>query len=315
MAAFERVVVITKKTALEELIERFNTREQSRFYLEHMGISFEEYQNAHETYFRSVDHLRESLPKQCKRQFIEKSFLATYQFFEKDLVVTIGQDGLVINTAKYLNGQPIVAINPDAKRIDGVLATFNLAEASQKIHQALTTQTLQIKKISMAQARLNDGQTLYAVNDLFIGPQSHTSARYEVRLAGKSEIQSSSGIIVSTGAGSTGWLQSIVTGSVSITGGLVGKNLSAPDPKAYKLDWESNELYFSVREPFISKTSKAEIVFGKIHLGQHLQIISQMPERGVIFSDGIERDFLDFNSGAIASIGLSDRKACLVMNQ
>ena len=39
-SAFHKIVVVTRKTALEELVERFNTREQAHFYLEHMGASF-----------------------------------------------------------------------------------------------------------------------------------------------------------------------------------------------------------------------------------------------------------------------------------
>jgi hypothetical protein len=37
-----------------------------------------------------------------------------------------------------------------------------------------------------------------------------------------------------------------------------------------------------------------------------------MPENGVIFSDGIEADFLEFNSGDVATIGLSERVGKLV---
>ena len=60
----------------------------------------------------------------------------------------------------------------------------------------------------MAQATLSDGQTLLAFNDLFIGRRSHASAFYTIEHAGQREVHSSSGVIVSTGAGSTGWLSS-----------------------------------------------------------------------------------------------------------
>jgi hypothetical protein len=72
-------------------------------------------------------------------------------------------------------------------------------------------------------------------------------------------------------------------------------------------------LYFSVREPFTSKMSQATLVFGKIGASQKLVLHSHMPENGVIFSDGIEADYLNFNSGAIAAIGLASRKAHLVI--
>jgi hypothetical protein len=40
-----------------------------------------------------------------------------------------------------------------------------------------------------------------------------------------------------------------------------------------------------------------------------------MPQNGVIFSDGIEEDRLEFNSGTIARIGLADRTLRLVVPQ
>ncbi len=311
MAGIEKIVVITKKTPLEELIERFNSRSQARFYLEHMGVSFEEYAQAHEAYARAVQRLQAALPSGVKSQFIERGFLPTFQFGERDLVVTIGPDGLVINTAKYLTHQPILAVNPDPARVDGVLIPFTISEVARRLPQVLAGQ-IQLRRVSMVKAELNDGQALYGVNDLFIGPRTHVSARYFIQHGKKQESQSSSGIIVSTGAGSTGWLQSIVTGAVSVARGFANSSLASPQPEAYRLDWEAKDLYFTVREPFTSKTSQATIVFGRLKPGEFLQITSQMPDYGVIFSDGIEKDFIAFNSGTVAKVGLADRKANLV---
>jgi len=314
MAAVEKIVVVTRKTPLEELIERFNSRAQAKFYIEHSGAQFQEYENEHEAYQRSLEALRKSLPHEPKAQFIERAFLPTFQFNEQDLVVTVGQDGLVVNVAKYLTSQPLLALNPDPARIDGVLIPFPVSEARRILPRALEGR-MKIKRISMAAAELNDGQTLLAVNDLFIGPKSHISAKYLLDFRGEHEPQSSSGIIVSTGTGSTGWLQSIVTGAAAITRGVLKKkDLKIPQPAQYRLDGESEELYFSVREPFTSRTSRATVVFGRIQPGESLYITSRMPGYGVIFSDGIESDFVAFNSGAIAKVGLANRKAHLIIS-
>src|ERR1700693_1146729 len=123
-SAYEKMVVVTQKTALEELVERYNTRDQARFYLAHMGISFAEYQAAHDQYQASLALLKAQLPPKMRTQFIERSFLPTFLFDPGDVVVTLGRDGLVINTGKYLTGQPLVAFNPDPQRIDGVLIPF-----------------------------------------------------------------------------------------------------------------------------------------------------------------------------------------------
>ena len=312
MPGIDKIVVVTRKTPLEELIERFNTRAQAKFYIEHAGAQFQGYEAEHDAYQRALGLLRKSLPKDPQSQFIERSFLPTFQFGDRDLVITVGQDGLVVNVAKYLTTQPILALNPDPQRIDGALIPFTVPEAKRLLPRALSGE-VRLKRISMAEAQLNDGQTLLGVNDLFIGPRTHVSARYIIQIENRREQQSSSGIIVSTGTGSTGWLQSIVTGSAAVAKGIVQKNLKIPVPSQYKLDGASEELYFTVREPFTSRTSRATIVFGRLRSGEQLYVISQMPGYGVIFSDGIESDFLAFNSGAIAKIGLSGRKAHLVV--
>src|SRR5215472_7421301 len=118
---YEKIVVITRKTRLEELVERFNTREQAKFYIEHMGLNFADYDGEHATYGAAVGRLRRELDGLAKLQVIERGFLPNFIFTPQDLVVTIGQDGLVVNAAKYLHGQPVVAVNPDPARYDGIL--------------------------------------------------------------------------------------------------------------------------------------------------------------------------------------------------
>src|SRR6185369_8805246 len=101
---YEKLVVVTIKTRLEELIERFNTREQAKFYIEHMGLSFADYETEHGTYMSAVSRLRHDLDRLAKVQVVERSFLPNFIFTADDLIVTVGQDGLVVNTAKYLHG-------------------------------------------------------------------------------------------------------------------------------------------------------------------------------------------------------------------
>jgi NAD kinase len=307
----EKIVIVTKKTPLEDLILRMNSKSQARFYLEQNQVSFAEYEKSDTQYQRSVEAIKQQLPKDLKHQFIDRSLLPTYQFGSHDLVVTVGPDGLVINTAKYLTNQPILAINPDPARIDGVLIPFSFEEMGAWVARALRGD-VQVKRVSMAKATLNDGQTLYGVNDLFIGPRSHGSARYLLEFQGQRETQSTSGIIVSTGAGCTGWLRSITTGAWHVARQFNYAGDAPPTVEQIALGWESETLWFAVREPFISKTSQANLVFGKVEPGEELVITSHMPDYGVIFSDGIESDYLAFNSGFIARVGLAERKAHLI---
>ena len=307
--AYDKIVVVTRKTPLEELVERFGTVEQARFYVESMGLPFDDYRIADETYRHAVATLREALPRKVRAQWIDRSFLPTFLFGRSDLVITLGQDGLVVNTAKYLENQPVLAINPDPERFDGILLPYRLETAEAEIQSAVMG-SAHICEVTMARAVLNDGQELLAVNDLFIGHKSHGSARYRLEFGDQAEEQSSSGIIMSTGAGSTGWYSSIVRGA----NGIVQFYLKHADCERAELlrepapmEWNASELFFTVREPFVSRTSSASIVHGLILPGQRFRITSRMPQSGVIFSDGVENDYLEFNSGAVAEIGLAPR--------
>jgi NAD kinase len=307
----EKIVLVTRRTRLEELLVRFGTREQARFYLEHMGVSFDDYAEEHATYTAALEQVRRVLPRRLRFAEIERDLLPTYLFTEHDLVVVVGQDGLVVNCAKYLNDQPVLAINPDPARFDGVLLPFSLADTADALNATLAGHT-NIRRITMARATLNDGQQIDAVNDLFVGIASHASARYDLVWQGKRESQSSSGIIVSTGAGSTGWYRSILTGSASITAAVGADEEALRVRDLYRLDWEAAELRFCVREPFISRHSSADVCWGAVAAGETLTLISQMPADGVIFGDGVLSDAISFCSGAIASIAISDRHLHLV---
>ncbi|MBN1485969.1 MAG: NAD+ kinase [Chloroflexia bacterium] len=307
---FEKIIVVTRKTRLEELIARFNTRDQARFYIEHMGGNFAAYQAEHDTYKSAVDTLLPKLGTLAKLQMIERGFLPNFFFSDKDLVVTVGLDGLVVNTAKYLDGQPIVAVNPDPSRIDGILLPYSVAEA-QAAAAGVMEGRARVRRITMAEACLNDGQRMLAFNDLFIGMRTHTSARYRISFGGRSERHSSSGVIVSTGAGSTGWLSSMFNMAAGIVRLLRGEDEPADEP--IRLDWEDESLVFVVREPFVSKVSQAGLVAGVISGEEELVLESLTPENGVIFSDGVEADYIAFNSGAIAHVGMAEKKTALVV--
>lgn len=304
---YEKIILVTRKTRLTELIERFNSKGQAKFYIEHSGGDFSEYVDEDSTYQYALENLRKSLDIGLKLQTIDRDFLSNFLFTEKDLIVTLGQDGLVANTAKYVGKQPIVAVNPDPKRFDGVLLPFQLSQARKAVQTTIENKS-RVKSITLAEVSLNDGQKLLAFNDLFIGARSHVSARYSIKFGSKVEVQSSSGLIVSTGAGSTGWLSSVfnMVRSVCAFTGVESK-------AELKLAWEDPRLVYVVREPFISKHSKANLVAGMLQPGQQLVIESLMPSGGVIFSDGIETDYLPFNSGLIANINASKNSACLVL--
>lgn len=304
-----KIVLIVRRTRLDELVVRFNTEEQARFYVEHLGADFGDYQAEDRTYKQARREAEDVLARHGRLQVVDRMFVPNFIFGPADTVVALGQDGLVANVLKYLDGQLLIGVNPDVTRWEGVLLPFSVADLDP-LMPALFAGRRKVRTVTMAEAKLNTGETLRGVNDLFIGPRSHTSARYKIRIGDRAENHSSSGIIVSTGLGSTGWLRSVLAGAAGIASALSGRSLKIDDKKSFA--WDSDHLYFSVREPWPSKTSAAGLTFGKITSGEPLVILSDMPENGVIFSDGIETDFLRFNAGTEARITLAARKGRLV---
>lgn len=303
--SIEYAIIVKNKTRLEALIERFNTRAQAKFYIERLGGNFLDYEMEDEVFHNSLNSLQSQLSKVIKHKVVDRAYLPSYIFSEKNMIVVIGQDGLVANTAKYSQERPIVAVNPDKQRYDGILLPFDTTNFIAGVESVLSNK-YRTRKVNFAEACLNDGQRLLAFNELFIGASSHVSARYRISFNENTEEQSSSGIIVSTQAGATGWLSSVFNMAYGVAS-LFEKEMKPKHPKL-----KDDQLLFAVREPFKSIRTQTNIAIGMINNRNMLRIESLMPTGGIVFSDGIESDFLHFNSGTIATIGIANETANLV---
>ena len=195
---------------------------------------------------------------------------------------------------------PSSTLFPYTTLFRSVLLPFNTLDENQFAN--ILHGQFDSEHVTMAKASFSDGQELLAFNDFFIGPKSHTSARYTLRFGDQEEQQSSSGIIVSTGAGSTGWMSSIT----NMVNGIGGNQISMT------IGSEQEKLCFAVREPFVSQTSQANICSGMINKKESLLVESNMVNNGKVFSDGIESDFIEFNMGTKVEISLADKKAVLI---
>lgn len=303
-----RMVLVTRKTRLEELVKRYNTVGQAKFYIEHLGQDFSDYLTEHDAYRMTADRIGTLLARSGPYIRVEREFLSTFVFSENDIVYVLGQDGLVANAIKYLRGQPVLGINPDPGRWIGLLLPFS-AEVASSASPAQLLERSRRETITLGKVTTSDGQELLAVNDFYIGQRSHVSSRYVISHGGKTERQSSSGIIVSTGLGSTGWLKSVVAGATRIASSI-GRGTGPVDDASFPRD--AAYLKFAVREPYVSPSSGAEIVFGTVSGETPLEIVSGMSGSGVIFSDGMEDDYLEFTSGVTAKLGVAAQGAVLL---
>lgn len=308
-ATENRIVLVTRRTRLDDLITRFNTEDQARFYIEHLGADFEDYRREDRSYKQTLSECERILGRLGRLHVVERAFLPNYIFGPRDIVVALGQDGLVANTLKYLDGRPLVGVNPDPARWEGILVPFTARQLPTVI-AGLLRGLRPLKAVTMARATFNTGQSLLGVNDVFIGARTHISARYTIRFGDRREQHSSSGVIVSTGMGSTGWLRSVLAGAGGVTKALRALSKDGLPPSAFP--WDRDYLVFSVREPWPSKTTGATMTFGRVTQEQPLVLVSQMAENGVVFSDGVEADFIEFNAGTTVTIGVAPKQGLLV---
>ncbi|HEX8162856.1 MAG TPA: hypothetical protein VF538_13380 [Pyrinomonadaceae bacterium] len=230
-----KLVLVTRQTRLEELVVRFNTVAQAKFYVEHLGADFSDYEREHARYRRAAAEAEAALSALGRLQTLRREFLPNFIFGPEDTTVVLGQDGLVANTVKYSDSRPIIGVNPDPARWDGVLLPFTVGDLPKIVPEVFAGRRT-LKAVTMAKAELGDGQKLYAVNDFFVGVRSHVSARYTISAGGREERQSSSGIVVSTGLGSTGWFKSLMTGAVSVAAAAGGKKLRLKSLEGFAWD-------------------------------------------------------------------------------
>ena len=296
MALAPRVVLVHRRTEYTELLARHSTRGQVAYFLSSRGRDIADVERRHQVMENAITTVAQSLPEDVRQARVERADLDRYIFAPEDVIVIVGQDGLVANVAKYLNGQPVIGIDPEPGRNAGVLVTHGPAEAAALIAATIAGQ-VPLQSRAMVEGILDDGQRLVALNELYIGDDGHQSSRYLVTVpGGGSEHQSSSGIIVATGTGSTGWAASIASDRAL--------QQSLPAQNSTLLGWY-------IREAWPSRSTGRSLTAGNLEQGQYLELVVES-DRLVAFGDGIEEDYLTISWGQRLRVGVSDRRLSLV---
>lgn len=292
-----RVVVVSRRSELDELLVRHGTRAAADHFLRRRGRDLDEVAARHEALEAALTTVDAAVPADWRRGRVDREDLPRFLFGPEDIVVAVGQDGLVANLAKYLAGQPVLGVDPEPGRNPGVLIRFH-AKAVAAALRAVATEAAQILRLTMVAARLDDGQVLAGLNEVYAGHGTHQSARYRLIGAdGRGERQSSSGVLVGTGTGATGW-----SASIAADRGLDG---TLPGPEARSLSW-------FVREAWPSPATGATLTAGRLGIGEELRLVCES-ERLVVFTDGVEADHLTVTWGQQVTIGLADHHLHLVV--
>ncbi len=302
----DRIVIVTKKTALENLISEHMTENAAGFHLKTNGESIDSYKREHEIYKASLQKITQQIPSDIQTVFLEREQLPRFLFRDNDFIIVCGPDGLLVNLSKYVDKQLVCTVNPDPQSVAGVLMIHQPNEIGSIIKQ-IEKQTQNIVEFPFIKVTVNNSQSLFAIGDVFIGRGDHISVRYELIHAGKRQKQSSSGIIVSSGVGASGWMRSIKTQIREIAGTAKGLPYS-PKPTDRK-------FLFFVREPFVSPDTKTSLNSNYVTPEYPLEIISKMPTGGFIYSDGVFEEGLSWNMGDKAVVTVGEKVLKFVYNR
>ena len=309
MTLTPRVVIVHRRTELDGLLARHGTRGQAAFFLSTRGRHIEEVEARHAAATTAVAAVAGAIPVSWRRGLLERADLARFLFAPGDIVVVVGQDGLVANAAKYLAGQPVIGINPDPDRNPGVLVPHPPTAIGRLLRAVAGHGAADVEERTMVEAVTDDGQHLIALNEVFVGHASHQTARYTLTLpTGARERQASSGLIVSTGTGATGWCRSVRVSRHS--------DLDLPAPTQRGLAWFVREAWPSpatgIRycEGTIAAGAAGGVAPGSGQ-GAGLEVTVES-DALVAFGDGIEADALALSWGQRLAVGLADRTLRLV---
>jgi hypothetical protein len=290
-----RAVFVFRDTDYEALLARHATRGQARFFLESRGQNLAEVEAHHARFHAVLGQARAAVPGDWRQALARRIDLDRFLFAPEDVVVTVGQDGLVANVAKYLRDQPVIGVNPAPDLYDGALARIPV-ERLGRLLPVSVARAAQVERRTMVQAVLDTGQRLLALNEIFVGHRSHQSARYRIEADGVAEEQSSSGLIVASGTGLTGWARSIGEATHLRLG----------------IGVEETAVGYWVREPFPSVATGTALRAGRLTQAA-LAVTSRMNEGGVVFADGIEQDLIAFDWGRRVELGPAGRTLSLVV--
>jgi len=207
----------------------------------------------------------------CK--LIEKDFSPVYAWRNNlskshlkdiDIVIAIGGDGTVLSASHFLIDKPLLAVNSSPETSEGALTTILIDDLDKKLKE-IKENAFKEEKLERIEILINNKPLdVLALNEVFIAnDKAHLISRYKLKFNDGEEEQRSSGLIFSTGTGSTAWFKS------------AGGEQFSPQSRFIKM---------IVREPYIRRLLKFSMLRETIHENQEIEIIPLVPSILVIDS-------------------------------
>ncbi len=244
---------------------------------------------------RTVDAVRRAL-KSRKIEFAESSLVKINaalkrQLAAADFVISLGGDGTLLGASHYVRDAYVLGVNSAPGDSVGHFCSVNRRNFAERLDAILESKW---RPVELARLQITfDGKPLseLALNDVLIAhycPAATT--RYLIRVGELEEEHRSSGIWISTAAGSTAGIGS--------AGGR-------------KMKLSSQDIQYLVRELYREPQRDYQLTHGLIPPESGITIASKMPD-GRLYVDGARTVYL-FPFGARAHIEIAEKSLKLFL--
>lgn len=291
-----KILVVTKQSKLEWEREKFGLDEKgirAKYSSEHANL--DAILKAHERQLATRKELHTLLP--------DADFLSMDKLVNPvrnyDAVLSLGGDNSFIYVTHYLDPSiPVIGINSDPGRSLGKLCAWNSSDLARVVRH-LQEENYKIEKWPRLQATIDDKSLIPATSEYYFGEdRSKDMSRHVLIHRGKQYEQKSSGIILATGAGSTGWRSS------------AGRYRH---PFGNQFNRTRAQGRFIVREPFQPNTFRFYLdqltgeqrYTGKLEPGEEIILHSLNDGKGYATADSWEE--YAFPRGSTAVVKISDQ--------
>lgn len=282
------IIIIPKLSKYELDMHRYNlTHEELIDKYKEEGVNLERIMSSHERQKESLNKLKNFFSEQ---QFISREKLTREIAANSDLVIAFGGDNHFQYVSHFIDNGLIMGINSDPLTSEGSLVYFTIKDFKNTLKK-LEKGDFQVEEWTRLEAGLNANYIGLATCDYFLGESERKyMSRHILELKGKKEEQKCSGLLIITGAGSTGWYNSAY------------RYLNMIENKFSKT---KKSARFLATEPYKGRLSGYSMSEGTLEKGEELIVHSLNDDNGILSVDSLEDH--NFNRGATTVIRISDK--------
>lgn len=217
-------VICVKRTKWQRDLERYGDQDFLKRIYDLQNHAFEKVYSSHERQIQNLEKLKQCLPE---AEYIFREDLVAFEPRPDQILVSLGGDNHFVYCARFAGNEPILAINSDPATSTGSLLYFDTDSFLKKLNrlkdsgQKLSTEIIRQEAWTMVEAELQypDGRIIRTgpcISEISIrNAFPDAMSRYVLSLDGEPpEEQKSSGLLIATGAGSTGWFRNCLPPSI-----------------------------------------------------------------------------------------------------